>query len=122
MRRALLAVALLAVGCKGSDGETLRKIARKTGQRLDCVARPGNEAWAPLRATRGEPPVAARVAARIRHDRFLAGYRLEVSGDGRGGVTLNGSVPDRSLKARAMDLARSTLGVESVEDQVKVGD
>ena len=123
MRHVLLVLLPLAlVGCKESDGENLRQIARRTGERLDRAARPVNDAATPLCGSLGELSVAARVDSRIRHDRYLAGHHFTVRGDRQGVVTVTATVPDKSIKARALDLARSTLGVEDVIDEVKVSE
>jgi len=121
MWRSLLALPLLLplVGCKESDGENLRQIARKAGEKLDRAARPVGDAASPLRGSLGEHSAAARADSRIRHDRYLAGHRFTVRGEGPI-VTVTATVPDASMKTRALDLARSTVGVEDVIDEVKV--
>jgi osmotically-inducible protein OsmY len=111
---------LLMAGCKESDGETLRKVARKTGEKLEGTARPVHVATSPLRGSFTETGLAARVETRIRNDRYLAGHRLTVRGAAEGTVAVSGTVPEPSVKTRAIDLAKSTLGVEKVIDEVKV--
>ena len=111
---------LLLSGCKESDGETLRKVARKTGEKLEGSARPVHLATSPLRGAFSENGLAARVQTRIRNDRYLAGQGLKVRGTAAGAVTLSGTVAEPSVKTRALDLAKSTLGVEKVIDEVKV--
>jgi osmotically-inducible protein OsmY len=115
----LLPLLLLLVGCKTRDGDTLRKVARKSGEKIQHAAAPMNDA-APSWHRLGEPSLAGRVDNRIRHDRYLAGHRFDVRGDGPGTVAVKGTVPEASVKTRALDLARSTLGVEKVIDEVTV--
>jgi len=121
MRRLLFVLPLLALaGCKPSDGETLRQVARKTGEKLQGAARPVDAATSPLRGSFSETGLAARVETRIRNDRYLAGQRFAVRGTAEGTVAVSGTVPEPSIKTRALDLAKSTLGVEKVIDEVKV--
>src|SRR2546423_13619980 len=102
MWRSLFVLALLLpAGCKARDGETLRQVARKTGQKLGGAARP-LEATATLRNPLAEANVAARVDSRLRNDRYLAPYQFTVRGD-HGSVTVGATVPEASLKARAPD-------------------
>jgi osmotically-inducible protein OsmY len=111
---------LLMAGCKESDGETLRRVARKTGEKLEGSARPVHLATSPLRGSFSETGLAARVEVRIRNDRYLAGQGLKVRGTAEGTVAVSGTVGETSVKTRALDLAKSTLGVEKVIDEVKV--
>jgi osmotically-inducible protein OsmY len=121
MSRFCLVCLLLVVGCKARDGDTMRKIARKTGEKIENAAGPVAAITTGVRGSLGEGSVTARVEARLRWDRQLAEHRLTVRGDGSGEITLSGTVPEESAKQRAVDLAKSTLGVEKVNDEVKVG-
>ena len=115
-----LLLPLLLAGCQERDGETLRKVVRKTGEKLEGAARPVNAAALPLRGSFTETGLAARVEVRLRNDRYLAEHRLSVRADKPGVVAVSGTVPEPSVKTRALDLARSTLGVEKVLDEMKV--
>jgi hypothetical protein len=122
MWRPLLLLLLLALaGCKARDGETLRKVVRKSSEKLQNAARPMNDAAPAWCGSLGEPSLAGRVENRIRHDRYLAAHRFAVRAAGPGAVAVSATVPAESVKARALDLARSTLGVENVIDEVKLG-
>lgn len=120
MWRCLFLLALLPAGCKARDGDTLRQASRKAGEKLRRAAAPASEAATPLGDFLNDGSLAARVEWRIRHDRYLAGQRFGVRADAGGVVTLSGTVPEATLRTRALELARSTLGVEKVVDEVKL--
>lgn len=107
-------------GCKPTDGETLRKVARKSGEKIQRACAPMNEATPSWSQALAEPSIARRVEGRMRHDRYLAAFRLTARNDGPGSVVLRGTVPDASLQTRALELARSTLGVEKVTGEIVV--
>jgi osmotically-inducible protein OsmY len=112
-------IALAATGCKPRDGDVLRKIVRRTGEKLQGTAGPVGQLGAGVSAS-ARSGAAGRVEARLRWDRYLANVRVEASGDEDGVVVLTGKVKDVLLKQRALDLAQSTVGVERVKDEVKV--
>jgi osmotically-inducible protein OsmY len=122
MSRVLVVCLLLTLaGCTPRDGDLLRKIVRKTGQKLQVTAAPlGQIKGAAGGLAPGMADLAARVSTRLRWDRYLADSRLEVRGQSSGTVVLSGTVADPSIKQRALDLAKSTVGVERVTDEVKV--
>lgn len=121
MPRFLVVGLLLAsLGCTPRDGDLLRQIARKTGDKLEGATAPlGRIRPAAGPSVSHTSDLAGRVQARLRWDRYLAGARIEVRGQD-GGVVLAGKVTEPSVKQRALDLARSTVGVQKVTDEVKV--
>jgi osmotically-inducible protein OsmY len=60
-----------------------------------------------------------RVRDRFRLDKYLAGARIDIIAEGNG-VRLRGQLGDEVLKARAIDLAESTEGVEQVIDEIQL--
>jgi osmotically-inducible protein OsmY len=117
----LIVCLLLAVaGCKARDGDILRRIVRKTGEKLHVPGNPVGQIAGDVHVPVSKPDLVARVETRLRWDRYLAGARIEVRGDDEGDVVLAGKVADPSVKQRALDLAKSTVGVKRVTDEVKV--
>jgi osmotically-inducible protein OsmY len=113
------ALVLLCGGCKARDGDILAQVARKTGQKIGGAVGDGpNRLASSLPGSVGEAGIAIRVTNRLRWDRYLAKLDVEVETTAPGAVTLRGKVPDRSIKQRILDLAKSTIGVERVEDQL----
>jgi osmotically-inducible protein OsmY len=124
MRRFFLLLFLLllqlAAGCKAKDGDLLRQVARKAGEKLQGVTTPAGKVASTVRTSLCEASPAARAQTRLRWDRYLAGLDLQVRAGEPGNVVVAGKVPDAAARQRAIDLAKSTAGVENVVDEVKV--
>lgn len=121
MRWSVLLV-LAAAGCQARDGELLAKAAQKAGEKLGLTRGPStNTLTGTLRGSLGETSVSARVENRLRWDRFLADQPIEVTATGPATVTLRGTVSEAGLKARAVEVAKATLGVDRVVDELEVG-
>jgi hypothetical protein len=117
----LLLPALLLAGCKARDGDILIEAARRLGEKFEACGGAGpSQLTARFRAAAGGASLGARVENRIRWDRYLKDSDVEVVLTGTGVVTLRGEVPDRSLKLRAVELARTTVGVERVVDELEL--
>lgn len=117
----LLLPVLLIAGCKARDGDILVKAAQRIGAKFEAVggATPSG-LTAQFRSAAGGASLGARVENRIRWDRYLKDSSVEVLLTGTGVVTLRGEVPDRALKLRAVELARTTVGVDRVVDELTV--
>ncbi len=112
-----LTLVLLSSGCKARDGDILAQVCRKTGHKVEAVmgTSPVNLAG---NLSLGEASIAVRVYNRIHWDRYLSGLQVRIQTTAPGTVTLLGHVPDLSLKQRILDLAKSTVGVQQVEDKL----
>jgi osmotically-inducible protein OsmY len=116
---AALAVGLC--GCDGQDADRLTRLGRKAVDKLHSQTggSPG-EPGGPLQSIRGnlnDIALDAKVAARLRWDRDLEGAEVQVVARGSA-VELRGSVADLRQRQRAVDLARSTVGVTEVIDRL----
>lgn len=113
---------LLAVtGCQARDGELLAQAGLRAGRKLGLTRGPStNTLMGTLRGSLGETSLSARVENRLRWDRFLAEQSIEVVTTEPTTVTLRGMVSEAGMKQRAADLAKSTLGVEHVVDEMEV--
>jgi osmotically-inducible protein OsmY len=114
-----LALVLLTAGCKLRDRDILAEVCRKTGEKAETVL-----GTTPAHLTgnlpMGDASMAARVHNRIHWDRYLHNLKVQVHTPAAGMVRLHGQVPDLALKQRILDLAKSTVGVEHVEDRLKL--
>jgi osmotically-inducible protein OsmY len=115
--RISLVLLLLTSGCNKRDGDILAEVCRKTGHKVEAVmgASPVNLAG---NLSLGEASIAVRVYNRIHWDRYLSGVQVRIQTTAPGTVTLLGHVPDLSIKQRIIDLAKSTIGVQQVEDKL----
>jgi BON domain len=120
----LACVALFAGGCDGQDAERLSRIGRKIVDRATAQTdtSPGRLPGS-LQSIRGgwyEITVDARVASRLRWDKNLEGSPIQVQSLGSSSVKLTGTVATLELRQRAVRLADSTVGVETVIDELLV--
>jgi hypothetical protein len=100
----LVVVALLVGGCSHKDAERLSRMARAV------VARGENAG--------GESNLAGlRISARLCWDKALEGARIEVHAHD-GEVELSGTVRDAAQRSHAVEVAKGTVGAESVVDQM----
>src|SRR5262249_17303287 len=117
------ALATLA-GCRQKDGDPLTRAGRAVGSRLGALAGgPGGKGPLAVGAGRGAVGKAAvdgGGAARLAWERILAGAAGGANRGNAGGVVLSGRVGDAKQKALALELARRTLGVEEVVDELAV--
>jgi hypothetical protein len=117
-------LAVACAGCKARDTEALARLCQKAGHKFEALAGgPDGRlsgGWHAVRGAMGDAALDSRVATRLRWDRYLADADIQVSQDGPGTVALHGEVTDASHRQRALELARSTAGVEQVLDHLTV--
>ncbi|HEX3657771.1 MAG TPA: BON domain-containing protein [Pirellulales bacterium] len=77
------------------------------------------QGFASARAKIDEMGTEGRVYGRLRWDKALAGSTLSVQASGQV-VTLTGTVPDQAARTKANVLARDTIGVSQVIDQLSL--
>jgi hypothetical protein len=115
---------LAAAGCESRDADILLRIANKaTGHVEALVGGTRGKVVGGVHAVRGslgESTADSRVATRLRWDRLLVGSEIQVFTNGHGSVRLEGTVPDASAREWAVNLARSTAGVETVIDNLTI--
>ena len=115
---AALLLSSLSLGCNRSDGDRLARVGVKVADKVQALA-PERTPFAGALASQ-QPAVDIRVKERFRLDRYLAVLTIEVTADG-GAVRLRGRVDDPVLKQRALEIAESTVGVDTVVDEIAVG-
>jgi len=104
--------AALSAGCNNSDRDHLAKAAGKAREKVKGVTGDTGQSL-----TTGWQSMAldARVTARIRWDKSLAGEQIRVQANGAV-IELHGTVKDLTQHRRAIELAESTVGIEQVVD------
>jgi hyperosmotically inducible protein len=118
---ALLAAALIApavtVHARQGAGERAGEALDNAGRN---IRRGVQNAFARSRATVHEQEVLARVYSRIHWDKMLVGSTLELEVRDDGTAVLRGAVPNKASKERAVVLARDTVGVTQVVDELTI--
>jgi BON domain len=98
--------------------------AERVGERIDRgLERLGEKlrsTWADIRQSVDELGVRGRVYGRIRWDKALADQAIEIQVQEKDLVVLTGTVPDESTRDKAVQLARDTVGVRDVVDQLQL--
>ena len=123
-RRAILLAAVLSLpGCGSDDSEQLAKVARLSAAKLEELSggAPNKVAVSleTMRANWSEPTLDTRVLLRLRWDRDLQNTAIHV-GASDGVIELKGCVHDFAQQQRAVQVARTTLGVVDVVDSLEV--
>jgi hypothetical protein len=124
LRRGVFALALLAAaGCGKDDADGLARVGGKVATRFDALTGGARgklgDSWDAARGCWAASALDSRVATRLRWDKAVADAAVQVSPAGAGSVRLNGTA-DRAQHDRAVELARSTVGVEKVIDEIEV--
>lgn len=78
------------------------------------------EGWEALKQTVDRLGVEGRVYSRLRWDKEVATSTIDVDASDAGVVTLKGQVRSSDAKKKAEELARDTVGVTRVIDQLSV--
>ncbi len=94
------------------------------GQRIDrALERVGEglrEGWDEARGAVNRMGLQARVYSRVHWDRELHDSAIEIDSRSPDIVVLRGTVPDEAAKRKAVELARDTVGVASVIDELAI--
>jgi hypothetical protein len=119
----LLLLALLA-GCNQQDRDSLSKVGRKLIEQMEDAAGTSPDPFASgIQAVRGAAASShldSRVVLRLRWERDLEGCTIRVRVTAPTTVQLEGWINEESQRAKAVDVAKATSGVENVEDKLKI--
>src|SRR5262245_35794704 len=119
----LAGLAALGPGCNRQDADRLARVGRKVVERAEeasgGVTTSLTTGWQGVRANMDAGGLDARVSSRLRWDKSLADFPIEVSARG-GIVELKGTVQNLTQRRRAVELATSTVGTEQVIDLIVV--
>ena len=120
-----LLIAGVAAGQAGQGpaerlGEKLDGAGRAVKQGVRDVAQEVREGFAKTRTSVHNMGIEARVYGRLHWDKDLTGALIELQTGADGVVSLRGSVADANAKQKAVALARETVGVTRVIDQLAI--
>jgi osmotically-inducible protein OsmY len=123
VRSALVAAACVVfAGCTAQDTECLARIGRKIAERSSGAADTVREQVdGDLKALPRGAGLKEKIEARLRWDAMLSDVTIEVHVTGNE-VELKGTVKNESQRRRAGDVAETTIGVQAVNDSLKVED
>jgi hypothetical protein len=115
----VLTAVVLTAGCESQDAERLSRIGRLLTEKVQASFVMAQSQLDPGWHTGfDELGLDSRISARLRWDKLLADATIGVRVT-NGQVELTGRVADLARRRRAMDLAESTVGVESVVDRLE---
>jgi osmotically-inducible protein OsmY len=121
-RLIMLAGIFALCGCS-QDVDRLSRICRKTVEKFDGATAGLRDkldnGWGAVRGSVSETSLDSRVALRLRWDKDMAGAEVAVSLVGPGAIELTGTVANLTQRRRAVELAQTTIGVESVVDRLR---
>lgn len=119
----ILSLALVSCGCN-EDVERLARVFHRISAKFDGVTEGLRDklhnGWGAVRSSVTETSLDSRVELRLRWDRDMADANVQVRLTGPGVVELTGLVADLTQRRRAIALAGTTSGVESVRDHLRV--
>jgi osmotically-inducible protein OsmY len=119
----VLSLALTSCGCS-EDADQLARVFQKTFAKFDGLTEGLRDklhnGWGAVRGSVSETSLDSRVSLRVRWDSDMAGADVQVRLAGPGAIELTGIVADLTQRRRAIELAHTTAGVESVLDRLQV--
>jgi osmotically-inducible protein OsmY len=119
-----LPLAALACGCGSKDTERLGRVWQTTAGKFEALTGTPrgklSTGWHAVRGALSDNTLDSRVATRLRWDRSLSDSQIYIRKAGPGVIRLEGTVADAVQQQRALDLARWTVGVEQVVDNLTI--
>ena len=97
---------------------TAAQIGEKIDRGLNQIGAELSQAWADVRKSVEKMGVQGRVYGRLHWDKALEGAKLEISVRDNQAVVLSGNVASAAAKEKAEQLARDTVGVGSVVNEL----
>lgn len=113
LRLPLFLIGLVLAGCNNQDNERLSRMGRAAAARVEAAG--GDGGVASLRTRLEDTNLSSRISSRLRWDKGMEGAQVTVQAKG-GDVELKGTVRDDVQRSRAVAIANSTVGTESVSD------
>jgi osmotically-inducible protein OsmY len=118
-----LGLALTSVGCS-QDADRLARVCQKTAAKFDGMTEGMRgklqTGWGAMRGSVSETSLDSRVALRLSWDVDMAGADVQVRLAAPATVELTGTVADLPQRRHAVQIARTTAGVENVIDRLTV--
>jgi hypothetical protein len=117
-----LLVPLALTCCRTRDVDLLAQIFQRIGEKIEANVRHSSTRASPFGLPGLTPEPIRRVRCRLQWDRFLDGVQVEIDSPAEGVVRLRGTVASNLHRQRLTDLARETIGVREVKDELVVSE
>lgn len=125
-----LVIMAVALSCLSAAGQTppppnpqpgtAEKIGEKIDRGLNQIGAEFSQAWSEVRKSVEKMGVQGRVYGRLHWDKALEGANLEISVRDGQVVALSGTVANAAARLKAEQLARDTIGVNNVVNELAV--
>ena len=116
-----LFVATLAMAAEPQKNQkSSGSVAGDISQGIHRVESTFSETWADVKSDARRMTIKARVYTRLYWDKSLANATLDIESSRGGVIVLKGSVPSQAAKQRAADLAKTTIGVAKVVNNLAI--
>ena len=109
-----MAVSALLISEVSAQQGTAEKIGQRVDEGLEKLTEGIQQAWRDVRQTVDQLGVQGRVYGRLRWDKTLANAEIDVDIQEPNNIILSGRVPDEAARAKAIELAQDTVGVQQV--------
>ena len=120
MRRAAIIGFVLMFGFAGTMANAPAQIGQRVDEALERLGDNLREGWGEARGAVNRMGLRARVYSRVRWDKALEHETIEIDVQASDAVVLRGSVRSETAKRKAIELARDTVGVARVVDELTV--
>lgn len=111
------AMLMQAVGQEEGLGE---RIGEKIDRGLNQLGKEVREQWTDIRRSVERMGTQGRVYSRVHWDKDLESAEIAIDLQSKDTVVLKGSVPNAAAKKKAVQLARDTVGVTQVIDELAI--
>jgi osmotically-inducible protein OsmY len=115
-----MAVSALLLSEASAQQGTAEKIGQRVDEGLEKLTEGIQQAWRDVRKTVDQLGVQGRVYGRLRWDKALADAEIDVDIQEPNTIILTGGVPDDAARAKAVQLAHDTVGVQQVIDRLQL--
>ena len=120
MKRATIVVCVLMLGFACTLPSAPAQIGERVDRALDRLGDNLREGWEEARGAVNRMGLQARVYSRVRWDKALENETIEIDVQASDAVVLRGSVKSETAKHKAIELARDTVGVARVVDELTI--
>ncbi len=120
MSKAAVVVLVFVLGFAATMDRAPAQIGERVDRALDRLGDNIREGWEEARGAVNRMGLQARVYSRVRWEKALENETVEIDVQASDAVVLRGNVKSEAAKHKAIELARDTVGVARVVDELRV--